>query len=94
MTGPVYDADAWLCAEDQATLAEAKRRIEAAELASLPPLDRQDYYDRLDGHVCPDNCGICGSEGCDACRDCRCRRCDPYVPEYVRTSVKRWRPAS
>jgi hypothetical protein len=94
MTTPERVPDPFLCAEDDA-LAEAIRISNAqADLAALPPLDRQDYYDRLDGHVCPDNCGICGSEGCDACRDCRCRRCDPYVPEYVRTSVKRWRPAS
>jgi len=68
------DIDPWLCAEDQATLVEAKRRIEAAELASLPPLDRQDYYDRLDGHVCPDNCGVCGGEGCLNCLNCGCSR--------------------
>ena len=68
------DIDPWLCAEDRATLAEAKRCIEAAELASLPPLDRQDYYDRLDGHVCPDNCGICGGEGCLNCLNCGCSR--------------------
>jgi len=45
-----------------------------AAIKAMPPLDRQDYYDRLDGHVCPDNCGICGGEGCLNCLNCGCSR--------------------
>jgi hypothetical protein len=68
------DIDPWLCAEDQATLAAIRISNARDELAALPPLDRQDYYDRLDGHVCPDNCGICGGEGCLNCLNCGCSR--------------------
>jgi hypothetical protein len=44
-------------------------------------------------HISRDTCD-CGGDGCDHCRNCPCPRCDPYVPEYVRASVKKWRPAS
>jgi len=72
MTGPVYDVDAWLCAEDQATLAEAIR------------LDRANTE-----HVSADTCQACGGYGCDRCRNCPCAKCDPYVPEYVRNSLRK-----
>jgi len=76
MTGPVYDADAWLCAEDRATLEQAIR-LNRANTA----------------HVSRDTCD-CGGYGCDRCRNCPCAKCDPYVPEYVRASVKKWRPTN
>ena len=45
-------------------------------------------------HISADSCQACGGYGCDRCRNCPCAKCDPYVPEYVRASVKKWRPAS
>jgi len=73
MTTPEYDADAWLCEEDRATLAEAIRR------------DRANTE-----HVSADTCQRCGGQGCEQCTGPR----DQYVPEYVRASIKKWRPAS
>jgi len=54
--------------------AEDDLREAIADLAGASHLERQDFFDRLDGHVSPDNCGICGGEGCDACLDCGCSR--------------------
>jgi hypothetical protein len=78
MTTPDTDTDAWLCAED-ASLAEAIRR------------------DRANGPD-PDACPRGGNPDC-GCSNCAGGRSvdphdDDYVPEYVRTSVKKWRPAS
>jgi hypothetical protein len=72
MTGPVYDVDLWLCAEDRATLAEAIR------ITNAQPRER----------VTPDDCNRCGGLHCDECSG----PVDPYVPEYVRASLKRWKP--
>jgi len=43
-----------------------------------------------DDKVTRDTCQRCGGQGCDQCIDPR----DQHVPEYVRSSIKRWRPAS
>jgi len=37
-----------------------------------------------------DTCQRCGGQGCEQCTGPR----DDYVPEYVRASLKKWRPAS
>ena len=73
MTGPIYDADRWLCAEDQATLEQAIRIAK----------QRGDKVTR-------DTCQRCGGQGCEQCTGPR----DDYVPEYVRASVKKWRPTN
>jgi len=71
MTTPEYAADAWLCAEDRETLAQAIRIAK-----------------QRDDKVTRDTCQRCGGQGCDQCTDPR----DQHVPEYVRSSVKKWRP--
>jgi len=76
MTGPVYAADRWLSPTERALLEQAI----AADRA---------YAD-------PDACPRGGN------RDCGCSNCaggrsvdprdDDYVPEYRRSSIKKWRP--
>ena len=43
-----------------------------------------------DDKVTRDTCQRCGSQGCEQCLPPH----DQYVPEYVRASIKKWRPAS
>ena len=40
-------------------------------------------------HTSADTCDICGGYGCSTCRNCPCAKCDPYVPEYVRSQIRR-----
>jgi len=55
-------------------------------------LDQAVAADRAyaDPDACPDTCQRCGGQGCEQCTGPR----DQYVPEYVRSSIRRWRPTT
>lgn len=53
-------------------------------------LDEAIRLDRANPAPTPDDCNRCGGLWCDQCGG----PTDDYVPEYVRASVKKWRPAS